>query len=60
MSPHSTEEHDEWMRAPWHEAGDLQKPLPDDQLVDIMRGAEKEDNAASSTVLKCALANQKY
>ncbi|MBO1040384.1 SOS response-associated peptidase [Brucella pituitosa] len=43
----TTEEIDTWLRAPWDEAKEMQKPLPDADLIDLAPSNDNEEEQAS-------------
>ena len=43
----TTEEIDTWLRAPWDEAKEMQKPLPDVDLIDLTPSNDNKEAQAS-------------
>ncbi|WP_036579035.1 SOS response-associated peptidase family protein, partial [Brucella anthropi] len=43
----TTEEIDTWLRAPWDEAKEMQKPLPDADLIDLTPSNDNKEEQAS-------------
>jgi putative SOS response-associated peptidase YedK len=41
----TAEERDTWLRAPWSEASELQRPLPDGALQIVQRGGKRDETA---------------
>ncbi len=44
---HTTEDIDTWLRAPWDEAKEMQKPLPDADLIDLAPSNDNKEDQAS-------------
>ena len=43
----TTEEIDAWLRAPWNEAKEMQKPLPDADLIDLTPSNDNKEEQPS-------------